>query len=136
MTTTIVTGSLHRVQRGHGKRFVTERPAAEPVHSPSRVALTLALAHSIERMISERRVVDQAEVARRLGLTRARITHLVRLTFLAPDLQEFVLDMEAVDGQEPISERPLRQIASIFSWREQRQAWHAAGLHKLGKVRA
>lgn len=123
MTTTIVTGSLHRVQRRHAKRFVAERPAIEPVRRPARIALTLALAHSIERMISERRVVDQAEVARRLGLTRARITHLVRLTFLAPDLQERVLDMEAVDGCEPLSERALRQIANLLSWQAQRLSW-------------
>jgi hypothetical protein len=54
-------------------------------------------------------VRDRAEGARGLGFARARITHLLDLTLLAPDLQLRVLDLEAVDGVEPISGRVLRR---------------------------
>jgi hypothetical protein len=48
-----------------------------------------------------------ADVARRLGFTRARLTHLLDLLLLAPDVQVAVLSLEAIDGAEPMSERAL-----------------------------
>lgn len=63
MTTTsrVVTGTLHRVQRGHGKSFVAAPPPGV-VHRPARVAVMLALAHKIREGIEGRRLQDQAEV--------------------------------------------------------------------------
>jgi hypothetical protein len=81
----------------------------------------LALAHKIQQAIDAGTVSDRAEVARRLGFTRARVTHLMDLTLLAPDLQERVLGLEAVDGVEPISERELRKVAHARTWDEQRR---------------
>ena len=52
-------------------------------------------------------VADRAAVARKVGLTRARVTQLLDLLMLAPDLQQAVLALEAVDGAEPMSERTL-----------------------------
>lgn len=118
----VFTGSLRRVQRGHGKRFTTEAPPA-PVRRPARVALMLALAHKIQEAIAQGKVRDQADVARRLGFTRARLTHLMDLLLLAPDVQERVLFLEAVDGVEPISERALRELAHVRSWKTQRSRW-------------
>jgi hypothetical protein len=82
----------------------------------------LALAHKIQQAIDGGKVRDRAEVARRLGFTRARVTHLMDLTLLAPDLQERVLEFEAVDGIEPFSERELRKVARVAAWTEQRAA--------------
>ncbi len=56
-------------------------------------------------------------------MTKARITQLLDLTLLAPDLQEAVLAMEAVDGVEPMSELAVRKVAQIREWREQRRRW-------------
>ena len=67
----------------------------------------LALAHKIQQAIDRGAVQDRAEVSRRLGLMRARITQLLDLTLLAPNIQEWILLAEAVDGLEPISERRL-----------------------------
>lgn len=122
MSTKVFTGSLHRVQRGHGKHFVAAPPPA-PVRRPARVAVMLALAHKVQDAIDAGKVRDRADVARRLGFTRARITHLLDLTLLAPDLQERVLQLEAVDGEEPMSETTLRRVARVGSWESQRQAW-------------
>jgi hypothetical protein len=80
----------------------------------------LALAHKIQDAIDRGVVRDRAEVARRLGLTRARVTQIMDLTLLAPDLQEQILLAESVDGVEPMSERELRTTAA--SWKEQRVA--------------
>lgn len=52
-----------------------------------------------------------AAVARKLGLTRARVTQLFDLLMLAADLQEQVLALEAVDGAEPMAERTIQAVA-------------------------
>lgn len=118
----IFEGKLHRAQRGHGKTFVEgpPQPPPEPVRRPARVAVMLALAHKIEDAIERGVVRDRAEVARRLGLTRARLTQLMDLTLLAPDIQEQILFLESVDGIEPMSERELRLATRRAEWTWQR----------------
>ena len=69
----------------------------------------LALAHYLQAAIERGLVADQAAVARKLGLTRARVTQLFYLLMLAADLQEQVLALEAVDGAEPMAGRTLRR---------------------------
>jgi hypothetical protein len=95
----------------------------EPVRRPAKVARQLALAHHLEAAIVRGLVLDQAALARKLGLTRARVTQLFDLLMLAADLQEQVLALEAVDGVEPMAERTLREVAHAGTWSEQRAAW-------------
>jgi hypothetical protein len=91
-----------------------------PVRRPAKVARMLALAHHLQRTIDNGLVADRAAVARKLGLTRARVTQLLDLLLLAPRIQEAVLTLEAVDGVEPLCERKLRSVVSTASWDQQR----------------
>lgn len=119
-TAIVVTGKFHRVQRGHSKAFNASAPAPPgPVRRPARVAISLALAHKIHQAIDRGHIRGQAEAARRLGLTWARLTQLLNLTLLAPEIQERILFAEAVDGIEPMSERGLRPMTRIASWHAQ-----------------
>ena len=113
---------LFRVRAGRSWALVDDPPLPphEPVRRPAKVAQLLAFAHAIEAAIARGDYRDRAAVARELGLTRARITQITDLTLLAPDLQERVLEMEAVDGVEPTSERGLRKVVARAGWREQR----------------
>ena len=83
----------------------------------------LAMAHEIERACQDGRLKNHAAAARELGVTRARVAQLVNLTFLAPDIQEAILVLHAVNGLEPLGERPLRPIAMERSWARQRELW-------------
>lgn len=122
----VVTGKLHRVRRGRAQTFVTAPLAARsPVRRPARIAVMLALAHAIEDAIQRGVVRDRAEVARRLGLTRARVTQLLDLTLLAPDIQAELLALESVNGVEPICEFRLRAVAHAGRWNHQRERWVA-----------
>jgi len=85
----------------------------------------LALAHRLQNAIALGEYRDRAEVARSLGLTRARITQLMDLLLLAPDIQEEVLGLQRIDGVEPLSERAPCPIAKTRSWAEQRSTWKA-----------
>lgn len=118
----VITGVLHRIKHGHGQAFVAQSPPAiTPVYRPARVALMLALAHKIDAAIAAGRLHDQADAARRLDLTPARVTQLLALLALAPDLQERVLFLESVDGLEPLTERALRRVIRTWSWEAQRE---------------
>lgn len=122
----VLKGTLFRRQ---GRRVeLTDTPptppeARAPVRCPAKVARMLALGHHLQRLIDQGLVADRAGLARKLGLTRARVTQLLDLLLLAPDLQVAVLDLEAVDGIEPMVERALRTVAHAGSWAEQREAW-------------
>lgn len=60
-----------------------KRPAPLPVKAlpkpPSRIARQLALAYEIERMIEAGELRDYADTARRLEVSRARVTQIVDL---------------------------------------------------------
>ena len=117
----VVATPLHRVRARHGQGFVRQAPVVRlPVRRPARVAIMLALAHAIDTAIAAGRLRDQGVAAERLGLTRARITQLLALLRLAPDLQERVLFLQAVDGLEPLTERELRPLTRLLCWDDQR----------------
>jgi len=123
--THVVIGRLFRRRKGHGWAFAEEPepPPPEPVRRPARVAQMLAFAHGLQAAIDRGEYRDQADAARQLGLTRARITQLMNLTLLAPEIQEAVLFLEAVDGREPLSERDLRGVVAAGDWGAQRARW-------------
>ena len=107
--TTVFTGTLYRTRKGHGIRL-TQTPPRGPIRHPARVAITLALAHKLQQAIDTGVVADRAEVARTLGLTRARITQIMNLLLLPVVEQERLLFLEAVDGREPVTERGHREF--------------------------
>jgi hypothetical protein len=84
----------------------------------------LALAYYIDRLIEQGEVVGYAQLARQFHLSRARIAQVMKLRYLAPDLQEMILHLPPVHrGADPITERDLRPIAAQVDWRRQRQMW-------------
>ena len=124
--TIVVAAPLHRVRTRHRQGFVEQAPVLRlPVRRPARVAIMLALAHTIDAAIAAGRLRDQGDAAERLGFTRPRITQLLAMLQLAPDLQERVLFLEAVDGLEPLTERALRAVTRPLCWADQRAMWPA-----------
>jgi len=124
---TVLSGVVIRV-KGKRIRYVPpgQVPKADPVPTvrrPAKVARLLALAHHIQDAIDRGVVADRAAAARQLGFTRARLTQLLDLTLLAPEIQEVVLELEAINGEEPTYERRLRRIVRFTNWRGQRKAW-------------
>ena len=67
---------------------------------------------------------DLAHAASALGLTRARITQIMNLLLLAPEIQEEIFDLPpATNGRDPVSERLLRPIAAEPDWEKQTTMW-------------
>ena len=67
---------------------------------------------------------DLADAARAIGVTRSRMTQIMNLLLLAPEIQEAILDLPPVaNGRDPISERTLRKIVAEPDWNKQRALW-------------
>ena len=56
---------------------------------------------------------NQVAIARREGITRARVAHVMGLLRLAPESQEHVLSMPDMVRRPAITEQPLRPIAQL-----------------------
>jgi hypothetical protein len=112
------------------KRLATgKKPVPPPVPSSAvpRLSRLMALAIRFDRLIREGAVKDYAELARLGGVTRARLTQIMNLLNLAPDIQEEILFLPPVAGErEAISERRVREIGATTDWHRQRKAWRLA----------
>lgn len=126
-----LTVSLHRVRRGRAVAFAAEGPVAEPPPStrPSRAAQMLAIAHDFQRLIDSGEVPDRAVLAAQIGLTRARITQIMDLLLLAPDIQAAILVGLDTSG----TERQFRRVARHLDWADQRRNWRPANAPADGR---
>jgi len=89
-----------------------------------RVARLLALAHHFQELLDSGTVETQAEIAELAKLTPARVTQIMNLLGLAPDIQEEILFLPPVtEGQSVSTERHLRQVLKTALWSEQRERW-------------
>lgn len=89
-----------------------------------RVTHVLALAIQLDDMLQRGLAKDHADLARLGCLTRERISQIMKLLWLAPDIQREVLSLPRTPGGRfRISEAALRRVAAAISWREQRRRW-------------
>ncbi len=117
----------------HGRRTLTSRhtqppvPPVPPVEPPGRIpriTRLMALAIKLDGYLRDGVVTDYAQLARLGHVTRARITQIMNLNLLAPDIQEAILNLpRTLKGRDPIRERHVRAITSIADWSAQRRAW-------------
>lgn len=112
-----------RGRRGRKRAAVGGKPPAAPMRLP-RVTKLMALAIRFDQLIGDGEVQDYADIARLGHVTRARVTQIMNLLLLAPDIQKAILELPPVAvGDDPIGERQLRPMAGIVDWRRQRAVW-------------
>jgi hypothetical protein len=105
-----------------GKRSDQQPPDGESTgNSISRIARLMSLAIRFEELVRAKKIRDYAELARRGRVTRARMTQIMKLRDLAPDIQEQILFLPPIKG---LNERNLRCIVSRIDWHEQRPMFH------------
>ena len=105
-------------------RFRTARRRPQPPQAAREprlnmpIARRLALAHRIEAMVQRGAFDGYADAARRMGLTPARVTQIVDLVLLAPDIQAAVL-LGLVEPRD----RHLRAVGRHALWTDQRRVF-------------
>jgi len=109
-----------------------QRHAASNLY-PARIARQLALAHVLQARIESGEFANQAALARALGFSRERISNVLDLLHLAPDIQEEILFLVCAAGCQPATEADLRRaVLASPVWEEQRVAWARLRLGRIG----
>src|SRR5439155_24375490 len=106
---TIAPAKGRRGGRKHGPK-IAEQPRIP------RITRLMALAIKFQDMIDRGEVRDYADIARLGYVTRARLTQVMNLLLLAPDLQEQLLFSATT-----VEERRLRNLVKLVEWQEQRK---------------
>jgi len=108
------------------KRLSPTKPAVQVVSAGRvpRISKLMALAIRFDGLIRDGTVRDMSELARLAHVTQPRMTQIMNLLHLAPDIQEELLFLpEVTSGRDPIHERMLRPLTALVDWREQRERW-------------
>lgn len=113
---------LHAIP--HGSRTGSpDAPCAGNGHLP-RVTQVMALAIHFQDTIQRGEARDYADLARLGCVSRERISQIMELVWLAPDIQQALLSLPTVPtGRYPINESAIRKIANLLSWSNQREQW-------------
>jgi hypothetical protein len=118
---------VHFDRRARGRKEIqpgeAPRPACEPGRVP-RVAKLLALAHCFEALLREGVVEGYADLAQLGQVTPARISQVMALLCLTPDIQEALLFLpRTARGRDPIQMYDLLPLTTLLDWKIQRRLW-------------
>lgn len=95
-------------------RATFKPPPVARVRPVSRAARLLALAHYVERLVEAGEIGSYGAAASALGLTRPRMTQILALTGLRPEVQEAILM-----GELEVTDHALRPHVKDAEWRMQ-----------------
>ena len=120
----------HKLEFKSGKRTAKTIVEADTQTEPPppgrlpRITKMMALAIRLDHLIKSGQVSDQAELARIGHVSRARLTQIMDLNLLAPDIQEQLLFSEiSMVASSLLLERSIRKVAMIANWHNQRNIW-------------
>ncbi len=89
-----------------------------------RVSKLMALAIRFDHLLHTGVVNNQTELAELSHISKPRVSQIMNLLHLAPDIQEEILFLpKIIKGKDPITERHLRPIAAEIYWHAQRKLW-------------
>lgn len=123
-----IESDIHFRRRNRGRKELHAssepvRPVLEPGRVP-RVARLMALALRFDQLVRSGAIASYTELAELGHVTRARISQIMNLLNLAPDIQEQLLFLpKTTRGRDPIHLRQLQPVAAAPDWRKQRRKW-------------
>jgi hypothetical protein len=123
-TSVVIRGTLPSRRRGHEPDAGESPPHPAPSARIPRIARLMALARHVDELVRSGTVASYAAAARLGRVSRARLSQIIGLLNLAPDLQEQLLCLEHPGRGRPAPVlRRLLSVASALDWDEQRRRW-------------
>src|SRR3954465_6519312 len=90
-----------------------------------RISRLLALALRFEGLVDEGVFRNYRELAEVGHVSRPRLSQIMQLVQLAPEIQEQVLFLPpTLEGPDRLFERQLRLIARVMDWEKQKELFH------------
>ena len=140
-TSVVIRGTLSLPRRRRGQESDAGEPSPHPAASARipRIARLMALARHVDELVRSGTVASYAAAARLGRVSRARLSQIIGLLNLAPDLQEQLLFLEhpARGRPAPVLRRVLN-VAAALDWDEQRRCWRklkrATGQHRAASA--
>ena len=114
------------------------RPSnSKPARVPKtpRVVELLRKAIEWQTLLESGKVATQSDIACQEGITRARVTQVLGLLRLAPEIREKILSTLYTDRQPPVTERVLRPIATITGYHDRNREFHKLLGSQLTQIR-
>ena len=119
-----VAAIFHKKRVGKDIAIVEGPPPAalgHPIGRLPRITRYMSLAIYDEDLIRKGHVHAYAEIATLGHVTCARVTQIMNLRLLAPDIQETLMSLERiVDGRDDVCHHRLQAIALESDWLKQR----------------
>jgi ParB-like chromosome segregation protein Spo0J len=91
---------------------------AEPRKTPPKIVYHIERAEEFRRLLDTGLVRNQADLARTLGLTRARVTQLLQLLDLHPDILAYAKTLPPGTPTKMVTERGLRPLLKLTPERQ------------------
>ena len=114
--------SFRRVESGRKRLHAGPKEAPPASASVPRIAKLMALALRLDRLVKDGLVENCADLARIGGVSYARMTQIMGLLNLAPDIQEELLFLQKSEqGHDPITEFQIRSLVAEIDWGVQRR---------------
>ena len=120
-----ITRHFHPTRRRDGHQHLRPGPAPEtPQGKIPRISRLMALAIHCDELLRTGQITNQSELARYASITPARLTQILTLLNLAPEIQEELLSLpRTTEGRGDIRETDVRRIAMELDWSQQRKQW-------------
>ena len=105
---------------GRFRRSKTPKPGKVP-----HISRLLALAMQYDQMLRNKTVPDFTTLCQYAGVSKPRMTQILNLINLAPDIQTEILTLQEIrQSRGYFTERKLRPIAQESDWEKQRAMWN------------
>jgi hypothetical protein len=118
---------FHVGRRGRGAQKTIESgpaPSRPGEGRVPRVSRLMALAIRVEGLLRDGAVENYAEIGALGHVTRARVSQIMALLNLAPDIQEAILFLpKTLAGRDAIILHEVLPVTAIPDWRKQRRLW-------------
>lgn len=106
------------------KLLLAETTQGVPKSRTLRVTKLLCLGIHLDTLLKKGQFSSQAVLAGKLGVSKNRLTQILNLLTLAPDIAEEIMFWPPIcKGREPLKERMIRPIALELDWTIQRVMW-------------
>ncbi len=120
----VVRREFHFKREQHGQKQLQGGAEPRPAERIPRISRLMALAIHFEQVLRQHPNLNQSDLARLGRVSRARLTQIMNLLLLAPDIQEGLLFLPpSATARRQIRLQQLQPIAAVQQWKQQRKLW-------------